>query len=258
MNVTTFNINSIRARAHILGDWLDEKQPDVLCIQELKCQEHQFPHETFTERGYHTAILGQKTYNGVAIASKWPLEDVVKGLPLEGDEQARGIAATTNGVRIVNVYVVNGKAVGDPKYHYKLKWMDALVDWVKGDLEGHEDYVLTGDFNLCPKDEDTWDALTWYDAIFCTPEERERFQALLDMGLHDAFREKHPDAWGRYAHTWWDFRGRGFPRGRGLRIDHFLVSDSVMARVEDVTIDRDMRKKEKPSDHAPVRLDLSS
>lgn len=258
MNITTFNINSIRAREHILGDWLDDRKPDVLCIQELKCQEHQFPYETFTERGYHTAVFGQKTYNGVAICSRLPMEDVVSGLPLDGDAQARGIAATVGGVRVCNVYVVNGRAIGDEKYDYKLRWMDALVDWVRADIAGHSDYVLTGDFNLCPTDEDTWDPEEWRDAIFCSEAERARFRALMDLGLHDAFRERYPDAWGRYAHTWWDFRGRGFQRGRGLRIDHFLVSAPVMKRVSDVLIDRDMRKAERPSDHAPVRLELSS
>ena len=256
MNITTFNINSVRARLHLLPQWLDERQPDVLCLQEIKCQEHEFPLDVFTERGYHVAISGQKTYNGVAIASKQPLDDVAIDLPLRGDEQARGIAVTTGGVRVINVYVVNGKAVDDEKYTYKLRWLDALVDRVGAEVAAHRDVVVCGDFNICPSDEDTWDAKKWKDGIFCTVDERARFQALLDLGLHDAFREKYPDAWGRYAHTWWDFRGRGFPRGFGLRIDHFLVSASVMARTSAVVIDRDARKLDKPSDHAPVTLQL--
>lgn len=254
MNITTFNINSVRARTHILPAWLDDRQPDVLCLQEIKCQEHQFPLELFTERGYHVAISGQKTYNGVAIASKLPLEDIVVDLPLTGDPQARGIAVTTGGVRVVNIYVVNGKALGDEKFDYKLKWLDALVERMGAEVANHKDLVLCGDFNICPTDEDTWDAEKWKDGIFCTTDERARFQALLDLGLHDAFREKHPDAWGRYAHTWWDFRGRGFPRGMGLRIDHFLVTAGLLGRTSEVVIDRAARKLDKPSDHAPVTL----
>ncbi len=256
MRITTFNINSIRAREHLLGDWLDTRAPDVLCLQELKCQDHQFPWETFESRGYHVEMHGQKTYNGVAIASRRPMSDVVKGLPLEDDEEARGISAVIDGMRVCNVYVVNGKEVGDEKYDYKLRWMDALVAWVKGHVDAAGGFVLCGDFNLCPTDEDTWAPKKWAGNIFCTEAERARFQALLDLGLHDAFREKHPDAWGRYAHTWWDYRGNGFQRGFGLRIDHFLVTDAVMARVEDVVIDRDARKETKPSDHAPVHLEL--
>lgn len=256
MKITTFNINSIRARKEGFATWLADRQPDVLCLQETKAQDHQFPEDVFTDAGYEVAFFGQKTYNGVAIASKHGLDDVVKGVP-GFDDDARGIAATVLGVRVCNVYVINGKSLGHQRWHDKLGWYGKLKDWVVEDGGTDRDFVLCGDFNLCPTDEDTWDAKAWAGKIFCSPEERAAFQALLDLGLQDAFREIHPDAWGRYAHTWWDYRGASFPRGKGLRIDHHLVSASIMKRVEDVTIDRDARKEDKPSDHAPVALVLS-
>lgn len=259
MRITSWNINSIRAREQRLADWLDAWRPDVLCLQELKCQEHQLPRHVFEERGYHVAMLGQKTYNGVAIASLSPMSDVEVGLPLEGDAEARGIAATVHGVRICNVYVVNGKAVGDPKFDFKLRWMDALGDWVEGNLDPAGEAVLCGDFNLCPTDDDTWDPAAWRGRIFCTDAERARFQRLLDHGLIDAFRAKYPSLHGRYGQTWWDYRGGGFQQGHGLRIDHFLVTKRIYDRSTSVVIDRVERAGEKPSDHAPVTLtvDLS-
>jgi exodeoxyribonuclease-3 len=255
VKITTYNINSIRARREGFAEWLADRRPDVLCLQETKAQDHQFPEELFAEAGYEVAFFGQKTYNGVAIASPHGLSAVETGVP-GFDEDARGIAATVNGVRVCNVYVINGKEVGHQRWTDKLGWMAALKDWVVKDGGVDRDFVLCGDFNLCPTDEDTWDADRWHGQIFCTEQERAAFEALLALGLHDAFRETYPDAWGRYAHTWWDYRRARFPRGQGLRIDHHLVSDSLMARVEAVTIDRDARKAEKPSDHAPVELQL--
>jgi exodeoxyribonuclease-3 len=254
MRITSWNVNSVRARLHRIPEWLDEARPDVLCLQELKCQEDQFPREVFESRGYHLAIRGQKTYNGVAIASLLPMEDVDIDLPLAGDAEARGIAATIDGIRVVNLYVVNGKAVGDVKYEWKLRWLDALIEYVKGRYEPSQDLVICGDYNIAPTDEDTWDPEYWHDRVLCSVPERERLQALLDWGLHDSYRELYPDSWGRYAHTWWDYRGFGFQRGNGMRIDHHLVTRSIMNRATGVEIDRDARKGEKPSDHAPVTL----
>lgn len=258
MDITTWNINSIRARKERFTAWLADRQPDVLCLQETKVVDKSFPAGIFEDAGYHVAFHGQKTYNGVAIASKQPLEDVVKGVPfLEGDTDARGIAATVGGIRVVNVYVVNGKEVGDVKWHHKLDWLDALADWVDANASPSDDLVVCGDYNLCPTDDDTWDPDQWHGNIFCTPEERGRFKRLLDWGLTDAYRHVNPHDWGRYAHTWWDYRRRAFGRGMGLRIDHHLVSQSVLARTKAVTIDREARKGEKPSDHAPVVLTLA-
>ena len=256
MRITTWNINSLRARMHRFPQWLDRNRPDVLCLQETKCTDDVFPAEVFTERGYHVSFHGQKTYNGVAIASLAPQTDVVRGLPMDGDAEARGIAATIHGVRVINVYVVNGKAVGDEKYDHKLAWLDALGAFVEADVDPAGQAVLCGDFNLCPTDRDTWDPVQWAGDIFCTDAERARFQRLLDHGLLDAFREKYPGAFGRFAHTWWDYRRGGYDRGWGLRIDHHLVTRAVLDRTTAVTIDRLEREGEKPSDHAPVTLHI--
>ncbi len=257
MDITTWNINSIRARRERFAEWLATRQPDVLCLQETKVVDQSFPIDLFEDAGYNVVFHGQKTYNGVAIAARQPIDDVVRGVPfLDGDTDARGIAATVAGIRIVNVYVVNGKSVGDPKWHHKLAWMDALADWVAQHHSPADALVVCGDYNLCPTDDDTWDPDRWHQSIFCTPEERARFQRLVDWGLTDAYRHMNPHDWGRYAHTWWDYRGRSFGRGMGLRIDHHMVSASVLARTEKVTIDRDARKGTKPSDHAPVVLTL--
>ncbi len=257
MDITTWNINSLRARAERFSAWLDANRPDVLCLQETKAEDKAFPVGLFESAGYSVAYYGQKTYNGVAIASRHPITDVVKGVPgLPDDTEARGIAATIAGVRVVCVYVVNGKEVGDPKWHHKLKWMDRLADWVAENNQPTDDLVVCGDYNLCPTDDDTWDPDQWHGAIFCTPDERARFQRLLDWGLVDAYRNKHPHDWGRYAHTWWDYRRSSFGRGMGLRIDHHLVTPSVLARTEAVIIDREARKGDKASDHAPVVLRL--
>jgi exodeoxyribonuclease-3 len=258
MRITSWNVNSVRARLHRIPEWLDEARPDVLCLQELKCMEEQFPREIFESRGYHLAIRGQKTYNGVAIASRLPLEDVDTDLPVAGDSEARGIAATIGGIRVVNLYVVNGKAVGDVKYEWKLQWLDALVAYVKGNYRPDQALVVCGDYNIAPTDEDTWDPELWHEKVLCSEPERARLQQLLDWGLVDSYRALYPEAWGRYAHTWWDYRGRGFQRGLGMRIDHHLVTRSVMERTSAVEIDRNARKGEKPSDHAPVTLVLDA
>jgi len=260
MRITTWNINSIRARRARFEAWLADRQPDVLCLQETKATDKAFPADIFETAGYNVVFHGQKTYNGVAIAAKKPLElaDVVKGIPFcEGDTDARGIAATVGGVRVVNIYVVNGKEVGHEKWHHKLAWLDALNAWVDENNDPGDDLVVCGDYNLCPTDDDTWDPDKWHGQVFCTKQERARFKALLDWGLHDAYRELNPHDWGRYAHTWWDYRRASFGRGMGLRIDHHLVSASVLGRAKSVTIDREARKGDKPSDHAPVVLELS-
>ncbi len=254
MRITSWNVNSVRARLHRIPDWLDTARPDVLCLQELKCQEDQFPREVFESRGYHLAIRGQKTYNGVAIASLSPLSDIDTDLPVPGDSEARGIAATISGIRVVNLYVVNGKAIGDVKYDWKLRWLDALGDYVRNGYTPEQDLVICGDYNIAPTDEDTWNPDQWNGKVLCSDAERLRYQSLLEWGLFDSFRELYPDAWGRYAHTWWDYRGRGFQRGMGMRIDHHLVTRSILERTQEVEIDRDARKGEKPSDHAPVTL----
>lgn len=253
MRIVSWNVNSVRARENRVLNWLDRERPDVLCLQELKCTEEQFPFDGFDALGYEVAMLGQKTYNGVAIASLEPVEDVATGLPWPDDAAARGIAATVAGMRVVNLYVPNGSALGSDKYAYKLEWLDQLMGWLgEQDLDG--DLVMCGDYNIAPADVDVSDPARWEGSVLVSEPERERFQALLGLGLHDALRSLRPETpeW-----TWWDFKTSMFEQGGGLRIDHHLVTESLLGRCEDVVVDVEERAGDKPSDHAPVTLVLS-
>ena len=253
MDIVSWNVNSVRARENRILNWLDQERPDVLCLQELKCTEEQFPFDGFDALGYEVAVSGQKAYNGVGIASLAPIENVETDLPWSGDAQARGIAARIGGVRVVNLYVPNGSTVGSEKWHYKLEWLDHLAGWLAAqDLSG--EFVACGDYNIAPADIDCSEPERWADTVLAAPPARERFQTLLGLGLHDALRTLRPDAreW-----TWWDFRSSMFERGEGLRIDHHLVTERLLARCADVVIDVAERAGEKPSDHAPVMLRLS-
>ena len=257
MRIATWNVNSIRTRHDRVLLWLDENQPDVLCLQETKVVDDDFPREGFEERGYSLSLYGQRTYNGVAIASKLPVEDVELGLPLAGDEDARGIAATIDGVRVVSLYVPNGRRLDDDHYAYKLRWLEALHSW----LEQHGDpavpLVLAGDFNVAPDDRDVHDPAAWQGTVMNSDEVRAGLQKLLDWGLTDALRAVSDEAG---IFTWWDYRAGAFRFNKGLRIDLMLVTDPVRDRIESVTTKRDDRKVrkgvEKPSDHIPVLLEL--
>ena len=253
MRIVSWNVNSVRARENRLLNWLEREQPEVLCLQELKCTEEQFPFEGFDALGYEVVVHGQKTYNGVAIASLEPLEEVEVGLPWAEDEAARGLAATVDGVRVVNLYVPNGSSLGSEKYAYKLAWLERLVGWLEEqDLRG--ELVMCGDYNIAPADVDVSDPGRWEGSVLVSEPERERYRTLLDLGLHDALRTLRPESreW-----TWWDFKTSMFERGEGLRIDHHLVTERVLARCEDVLVDVEERAGDKPSDHAPVTLVLS-
>ncbi len=252
MNVTTFNVNSIRARKEHLLAWLDDREPDVVCLQEIKCVDAEVPRAELESRGYHVATYGQKTYNGVAILSRTPIADVATDLPWAGDAQARGIAGTVQGVRIVNVYVVNGQDTASDKYPYKLEWLRHLHAYV-APLVG-QPLVLCGDFNIAPADADVYDPAAWKDQVLCTEAERHAFQGLLALGLTDSFRKVRPNA---RQFTWWDYRGSMFEQGKGVRIDHHLVSASLLPRVVDVTVDMEERGRPQASDHAPVTLHLA-
>ena len=249
MNITTFNINSIRARAHILGDWLDEKQPDVLCIQETKLTDDKFPLAELNAAGYQVAFSGQKTYNGVAILSRLPIEDVVRNNPHYADEQQRLLAATIGVVRFICAYVPNGQEVGSDKYAYKLGWLAALREWVAAEMAAHGQFAILGDYNIAPEDRDVHDPAEWEGRIHCSAPEREALQSLMGLGLADAFRLfEQPEK----QYSWWDYRQMAFRRNRGLRIDHILLSDALARRCSACAIDRETRKWEQPSDHAPV------
>lgn len=257
MRIVTWNVNSIRARLDRALDWLDRQQPDVLCLQELKCQDHQFPRQPFESRGYHVETFGQKTYNGVAILSRTQPTEVLRAVPWAEDSQARGISALIDGVRVVNVYVVNGRKVGDEKYRYKLEWLDHLASFLESHSSPDELLCLCGDFNIAPQDIDTYDPVAWHEKILCSTPERQHFSGLLDWGLVDSFRQ-FDDRPGQYS--WWDVRTRGFERDHGLRIDHLLLTQGLLEAATGVSIDIDERALVhptiKPSDHAPVILDL--
>ena len=248
MKVTSWNVNSVRARLERLEAHLDSRQPDVLCLQETKVVDDDFPRAVFASRGYAVEVFGQRTYNGVAIASKLPMKRVTRGLPSEGpDQQRRVLSATVDGLRIVNVYVPNGKAVEDPAFELKLAWLRRLKEFVSAQEEPA--LVVCGDFNIAPEDRDVHDPDAWRGKIHFSDEEHAALADLRSIGLIDLFRVFHEQA-GLYS--WWDYRRLGFPKDRGLRIDYFLGTEAARERTQDVVIDREERKGEKPSDHAPV------
>lgn len=255
MQIATWNVNSIRARLERVLHWLEQRSPDVVCLQETKCLDEQFPREPLEELGYHVETFGQKTYNGVAILSKQRIEDVERGLPGEGlDAQRRVIGATVGDVMLLNLYVVNGEAVGSEKYAFKLDWLARLAAFVRERYDMGEKVVLCGDFNVTFDDRDVHDPELWREKVLCSTREREALAEVMRPGFTDAFRRFEPGA-GHY--TWWDFRTRGFERGLGLRIDHFLMSAPALATCRGVEIDRGARGGEKPSDHAPVVATLA-
>ncbi|MCL2523298.1 MAG: exodeoxyribonuclease III [Betaproteobacteria bacterium] len=249
MKLATWNVNSLRVRLPHLLDWLVEQRPDVLCLQELKLEDHNFPRDAIEDIGYHVAFSGQKTYNGVALLARQPITDVVHGNPLFPDEQKRLIAGTIDGARVICAYVPNGQEIGCDKYAYKLRWLSALADWLGEELAAHPQLALGGDFNIVPDDRDVHDPVAWAGGILCSDAERAAFRRLLDLGLKDSFRLfDQPEK----TFSWWDYRTLGFQKNLGLRIDHILLSTPLAARCTAAGIDRAPRKRERPSDHAPA------
>ncbi len=249
MKIATWNVNSLKVRLPHLLDWLPVAQPDVVCLQETKQEDAKFPRAEIEAAGYQVAFSGQKTYNGVAIVSRAPLEDVQAGIPGFEDEQKRVLAATVEGARIVCVYIPNGQSLDSDKYPYKLRWLDALIAWLKGELERHPSLALLGDYNIAPADADVHDPAAWVGNVLVSEPERERFRALEALGLKDAFRLfPQPEK----SYSWWDYRQGGFRRDLGLRIDHILLSQALAARCSACVIDKAPRKLERPSDHTPV------
>ena len=253
MQIATWNVNSLSVRLPQLLDWLAEHPVDVVVLQETKLTDDKFPHAPLAQAGYHAQWFGQRTYNGVALLSRQEASDVVRNIPDFSDEQARVIAATVAGVRVIGAYFPNGQAPDSEKFSYKMRWLEALHRWVAQELEHHDQLVLLGDFNIAPEDRDVYDPVAWAGQIHCTPQERAHFQDLLDLGLLDAFRlfEQAPKSW-----SWWDYRNLAFRKNQGLRIDHILVSTPLKPRVQACVIDKVPRKNERPSDHAPVVLTL--
>jgi exodeoxyribonuclease III len=254
MKLATWNVNSLAVRLPQLIDWLALHQPDVLCLQETKLSDDKFPHAALEATGYQLQWFGQKTYNGVALLSRAPATEVVKNIPGLDDAQARVIAGTVNGVRVIGAYIPNGQDVESDKFVYKLRWLTALREWIATEMAAHPKLVLMGDYNIAPEDRDVHDPVLWAGQVLCTPEERAHFKGLIGLGLHDSFRLFEP---GPKHYSWWDYRMLGFQKNKGLRIDHILVSDALKARVTSCVIDRPTRKNERPSDHAPVIVELA-
>ena len=254
MKLATWNVNSLSVRLPQVLDWLAAQQPEVLVLQETKLTDDKFPQADIRAAGWHSVWFGQKTYNGVALLSRSEPLDVVRNLPGFDDPQARVIAATVDGLRVIGAYFPNGQAPGTDKFAYKMAWLDALRAFVAAELARHPRLVLMGDYNIAPEDRDVYDPVAWAGQIHCTPEERAHFRALCGLGLVDAFRlfEQPAKCW-----SWWDYRNLAFRKNQGLRIDHILVSEALRPQVAACLIDKLPRKNERPSDHAPVLLELT-
>lgn len=251
--LATWNVNSLKVRLPHLIDWLAAHPIDIVCLQETKLTDDRFPADELAKVGYRSVYAGQRTYNGVAILLRdgavGAPTDVQINLPNFEDEQKRLLAVTLDGLRVVCAYFPNGQAVGSDKYEYKLRWIAALTDWLKGELSRHEKLALAGDFNIAPEPRDVHDPVLWDGQVLFSEPERAAFRALLDLGLRDAFRLfEQPER----SYTWWDYRNMAFRRKWGLRIDHILVSPALAAQCTACTIDVEPRRRPQPSDHAPV------
>jgi len=250
MVVATWNVNSIKARYDRAMAWLDKVSPDVLCLQELKMTDEAFPRDGFEQRGYHCSVYGQKTWNGVAIISKNPATNIRYGFgPGDDDPQSRLIAADIDGVTILSAYFPNGKTVGSDKWDYKMMWMNKLRDYLFSDYSFSGPLLLCGDFNIAPTDDDVALPEKWKDSVLCFEQGRVALEKIRSLGFVDTMRLHHGE---QGPFSWWDYRRLAFPKGDGLRIDHIYASEAIADRCTDAYVDRDERKGEKPSDHAPV------
>ncbi len=260
MKIATFNINGIKARIETLTKWLEEAQPDVALLQEIKSVDEAFPQEHFEDMGYQVETHGQKSFNGVAILSKLPLEDVTRGLPGDdSDEQARWIEATvmgdTQAVRLCGLYLPNGNPAPGPKYDYKLAWMKRLEERAKQLLADETPALMAGDYNVIPQAEDAAKPDSWRDDALFMPETREAFRRILNLGFTEAFRARTQ---GPGHYSFWDYQAGAWQRNNGIRIDHFLLTPSCADLLSDCYIDKDARAMDKPSDHVPVLVELAA
>ncbi len=253
MRIATWNVNSLKVRLPHVLDWLAANPVDVLCLQETKQQDSDFPQAALEAAGYHSVYSGQKTYNGVAILSRITPSEVRHGIPQFADEQKRVLAASYGNIRVVDVYIPNGQSIDSDKYQYKLGWLTALHDWLKQELIRYPKLVLLGDYNIAPEDRDVHDPKAWEGNVLVSGPEREKFRGLIQLGLHDSFRLFEQ---AEKSFTWWDYRMMGFRRNHGLRIDHILISDPLVAQCKSCVIDKAPRKLERPSDHTPVIVEL--
>lgn len=255
VRIATWNVNSIRTRLPNVLEWLSSAQPDVLLLQEIKCQDEQFPVLEFESMGYRAAVHGQKSYNGVAILSKLPMDDVVRGLPEnDGDDQSRYIEATIAGIRIGSLYLPNGNPAPGDKFDYKLRWMRRLIVHAQALLATGQPFVLAGDYNICPTDDDVYDPANWQQDALCRPESRALYRQLCHLGLTEAFHALHPEP---HRYTFWDYQAGAWQRDLGLRIDHLLLSPQAADRLVACDIDKAPRGGDKASDHTPIWVELS-
>ena len=259
MKIASFNINGIKARINAVADWLDEAQPDVAVLQEIKSVDEAFPSEIFEDRGYNVATHGQKSFNGVAIIAKCPLEDIVRGLPGDdADEQARWIEATVTGdhgaIRVCGLYLPNGNPAPGPKYDYKLAWMARLEERARALLADEMPALMAGDFNIIPQPEDAARPEAWTEDALFLPQSRAAFHRVLNLGFTEAFRARHA---GPGHYSFWDYQAGAWQKNNGIRIDHILLTPQAADLMQDCRIDRDIRGREKPSDHVPIWVDLA-
>ncbi len=254
LKVASWNVNSLKVRLEQVLQWLDSTKVDILALQETKVIDEQFPAQLFQERGFHVAFSGQKTYNGVAIISKHPIQDVVTDIPELIDPQRRILAATIAGIRLINLYIPNGAAVGTDKYEYKLMWLEKVIAFIKQQLSSYPQLSVVGDFNIAPEDRDVHSPEEWSGCVLVSPQERQAFASCIALGLKDSFRNFEQDD---QLFSWWDYRAGSFRRNRGLRIDHILLSEALSAKCIESCIDVEPRRAERPSDHAPVWVTLN-
>ena len=253
MKIASWNVNSLKVRLPQVLDWLAASQADILCLQETKTTDENFPADELEAAGYHVVFSGQKTYNGVAIISKQPASDIIIDVAELDDPQRRILGATIDGVRVLNLYVVNGQEVGSEKYAHKLHWLEKVTAHMAEQLQRHERFVVVGDFNIAPDDRDVYDPEAWHERILCSTPERDALQKILDLGLTDTFRLFEQE---EKSYSWWDYRAAGFRRNRGLRIDLILANQALAENCRACAIDKEPRRLERPSDHTPVIADF--
>ncbi len=254
MKIATWNVNSLKVRLPHVLDWLAANEPDVLCLQETKLEDANFPVAAIEAAGYRAIFSGQKTYNGVALLGRLPGTEIVSAIPDFADDQKRVLAATFGDVRIVCAYIPNGQALDSDKYQYKLRWLEALTNWLKDEIVKHPRLALLGDYNIAPQDRDVHDPMAWEGQVLVSPAERAAFSALQALGLTDAFRLFEQDD---QSFSWWDYRMAAFRRDMGLRIDHILLTPELAKLCSACWIDKAPRKLERPSDHAPVITEIN-
>ncbi len=254
MRLASWNVNSLKIRLEQVLQWLETSQVDVLALQETKLTDENFPVTAFTDKNYHVVFSGQKTFNGVAIVSRYPIAEVITDIPELDDPQRRILVTTIEGIRIINLYVPNGAELTSEKYQYKLDWLEKVTAFIKQQLTLYPKLAVMGDFNIAPEDRDVHDPAEWVGSVLVSDEERQAFRTLLNLGLHDSFRNFEQE---ERLFSWWDYRAVAFRRNRGLRIDHVLLSDALNSLCLQSKIDKEPRKAERPSDHAPVWVELA-